>query len=98
MIDLREIHPLTDFKRNAKEYVTRLKESKTPVVLTINGRAELVVQDAKSYQELLDHIDALELNAAIEEGEADVRAGRTISLEQFEAEVNAKYGLRRKAS
>ena len=95
MIDLREVHPLTDFQRNAKEYVGRLKGSKTPLVLTINGRAELVVQDAVSYQALLDRLEALELEAAIE---ADVRAGRTRSLEQFASETGAKYGLRRKAS
>ena len=98
MIDLREVHPLTDFQRNAKEYVGKLKDSKTPLVLTINGRAELVVQDAVSYQALLDRLEALELEAAIEAGEADVRAGRTRSLEQFASETGAKYGLRRKAS
>jgi hypothetical protein len=35
----------------------RLKEKKSPLVLTVNGRAELVVQDAASYQEMLDRLE-----------------------------------------
>ena len=31
-----------------------------PLVLTINGRAEVVVQDAEAYQELLDRVEAIE--------------------------------------
>ena len=54
MIDLRNIYSLSDFQRNTREHVRRLKRTRRPQVLTINGRAELVVQDAGSYQELLD--------------------------------------------
>ena len=45
MIDLREVRSVTEFQRNLKGYVGRLKEKKTPLVLTVNGRAELIVQD-----------------------------------------------------
>ena len=97
MIDLREVRSVTDFQRNAKEYVGKLKDSKSPLVLTVNGRAEVIVQDVVTYQEMLDRLEALELEAAIEAGEADVRAGRTRSLDQFDSEVSSKYELRRKA-
>jgi hypothetical protein len=50
MLDTREIHPLTGFLRNHKAHVTRLKETQAPEVLTVNGKAEVVVQDAASYQ------------------------------------------------
>jgi len=46
MIDLREVRSVTEFQRNIKDYVGRLKQRRTPLVLTVNGRAELVVQDA----------------------------------------------------
>ena len=53
MLDLnRDIHPLTDFKRNTAAFLEQLRETGEPVVLTINGKAELVVQDARSYQKL----------------------------------------------
>ena len=47
MIDLREVRSVTEFQRNIKDYVGRLKKNKSPLVLTVNGRAELVVQDAR---------------------------------------------------
>ena len=50
----QDIQSLTDFKRNTPEFLRRLKETGHPVVLTINGKAELVVQDAASYQKLFD--------------------------------------------
>ncbi len=50
----RDIHSLTDFKKNTPEFLRQLKETGDPVILTINGKAELVVQDAASYQKLLD--------------------------------------------
>ena len=58
MINLsRDIHSLTDFKRNTTEFVQRLKQTKHPLVLTVNGKAELVIQDAESYQKLLDAVE-----------------------------------------
>lgn len=50
----RDIHPLTDFKRNTSDFIAQLKQTGEPVVLTINGKAELVVQDAASFQKLMD--------------------------------------------
>lgn len=54
MIDLKDIHSLTEFQRNVKDHVHYLKETGRPEVLTINGKAELVVQDAEAYQRLAD--------------------------------------------
>lgn len=62
MVNLKDIYSLTEFQRNAKEHVRHLKETGRPEVLTINGRAELVVQDAEAYQQLLDlaaHAEAI---------------------------------------
>ena len=53
MLDIaKDIQSLSHFKRNATEVVARMKESGNPVVLTVNGRAEIVVQDAAAYQRL----------------------------------------------
>lgn len=48
MINLENIHPLTDFKRNVKQFIEHIKTTKSPLVLTVNGKAEIVVQDAIS--------------------------------------------------
>ena len=56
MLDTREIHSLTDFLRNHKAHVAPLKETQAPEVLTVSGKAEVVVQDAASYQIMLDRL------------------------------------------
>ncbi|NER27569.1 MAG: type II toxin-antitoxin system Phd/YefM family antitoxin [Symploca sp. SIO1C4] len=60
MIKLQDIHSLTEFKRNASNYVERIRETKAPMVLTINGEAAVIVQDALSFQHLLDRLQQLE--------------------------------------
>ena len=75
MINLANIHSVTDFQRNPKGILRKLKESKSPVVLAVNGKAELVVQDAESYQALLDKVQAAEDLEAIREGLAQSLAG-----------------------
>jgi PHD/YefM family antitoxin component YafN of YafNO toxin-antitoxin module len=93
MLDTRDIHPLTDFLRNHKAHVTRLKETHAPEVLTVNGKAELVVQDAESYQRMLDRLHHLETIAAIQEGMASAERGELKPATQVFAEMRARYGL-----
>jgi prevent-host-death family protein len=68
MLKLEDIYSLTDFQRNTREHVVRLRESGRPSVLTVNGRAEVVVQDAASYQELVERMERAEAILAIQEG------------------------------
>jgi prevent-host-death family protein len=68
MLNLEDIYSLTDFQRNTREHVRRLQESRRPTLLTVNGRAEVVVQDAASYQELMERIERAEAILAIQEG------------------------------
>ena len=92
----KDIHSLSDFKRKTPELLDQMRESGRPVVLTINGKAEIVVQDAASYQRLLDHMEEIETLAGIKRGLADVKAGRTTPLEKFEKEFRRKHGLQRR--
>jgi PHD/YefM family antitoxin component YafN of YafNO toxin-antitoxin module len=57
MIDLKNVRSLSDFQRNTKAHIRRLKKTGKPQVLTVNGEAELVVQSADAYQQLLDAAD-----------------------------------------
>ena len=59
-INLQNIQTLTDFKRNAKDYVEKIKLTKSPLVLTVNGKAEVVVQEAQEFQQMLDRLQNLE--------------------------------------
>jgi uncharacterized protein (DUF2236 family) len=56
MIDLsRDIWSLTDFvRKKTTELQRRLKETGNPIVLTVNGKAEFVIQHVDAYQRLVD--------------------------------------------
>lgn len=86
----RDIHPLTNFKRNTSDFLAQLKETGEPVVLTINGKAELVVQDVASYQKLIDianRADEMEsLRIAIEE----MKAGQGRPIEAMFTEMETR--------
>lgn len=97
MINLRNIRSLSDFQRNAKEHIKRLKKTGKPEVLTVNGQAELVVQDAASYQKLLDMLDRLDAIDAIAEGLRQADRGEGIPLEEFDAKMRKKYGIPRRS-
>lgn len=64
----RDINSLSNFKRNTSNFIDRLKETKSPLVLTVNGVSELVVQSAEGYQELLNRIEYLETTVGLQQG------------------------------
>lgn len=92
----RDIHPLTDFKRNTSEFLAQLKQTGQPVVLTINGKAELVVQDARSYQRLLEIAERLETIQAVKERLASIERGEGNPVDEvfdaLEKEFQPKTG------
>ena len=54
------IRSLSDFKPKTSELIARLKATGDPLVLTINGSAEVVEQDAEAYQQLLERVETIE--------------------------------------
>jgi prevent-host-death family protein len=92
----RGIDSMTNFKRQTAEYLERLRKTGEPVVLTVNGKAQVVVQDAAAYQELLEaaaKADRAETVAAIRQGLADVKAGRTKPARAALRLLATKYGI-----
>jgi len=75
MIQLEEICSLREFQRDAKRHIQRLKRTGRPEAITVNGRAEVVIQDATSYQRLLDLTAQAEAIAAVHEGLESMRRG-----------------------
>ncbi len=89
-ISLKDVESLTAFKRNTAEYVKKIKKSGTPLVLTINDKVELVVQDTESYQRMLEALDRAEVIEAVREGLGSVRQGKTMSLDGFDKEMRKR--------
>jgi len=59
MIRPEDIGPLTDFNRKTKAHLKRLKRTGRPELLTVNGKAEVVVQNASAYERLLKSLEKL---------------------------------------
>jgi len=84
------IHSLTDFQRNAKKHISRMRKSGRPQVLTVNGRAEVVVQDAKAYQEILERLDYWEAVEGIKGGLAGISQSEGVPASEALAQIRRK--------
>jgi prevent-host-death family protein len=73
----KDIQPMTTFRNNSAEIMQHLKATKRPVVLTVNGKAAAVVQDAEAYQQLLDLAAGANAAEGIRQGLEDAARGRT---------------------
>jgi len=92
MLDItKDIQSLTTFRRRSGAFMKQLKKSKRPVVLTVNGKAAAIVQDAKAYQRLLDLAARAEAEEGIRRGLEDVKKGRTRPVREFFAEFEARH-------
>ncbi|HBI46354.1 MAG TPA: prevent-host-death family protein [Planctomycetales bacterium] len=97
MIDLsQDIHSLSDFKRKTTEFMARMKKSGNPLVLTIHGKAELVVQDAANYQRLLELAERGEMMEFLRESREDVEAGRSEPALEALERLGKKHKLNQK--
>ena len=91
MLDIaKDIQSLSHFKRNTAAVMKQMKESGHPVVLTVNGKAEVVVQDAAAYQRLLELAEKAEMMEFLREAKADADAGRTVPAREFLASLGKK--------
>jgi len=91
----KDIQPLTTFRRRSADFLKQIKKSKRPVVLTVNGKAAAVVQDAEAYQRLLDIAARADAREGIRQGLEDARKGRMRSVEEFFQEFEARHGIPR---
>jgi hypothetical protein len=72
---------------NTPEFLRQLKKTGQPVVLTINGKAELVVQDTASYQKLLEIAERVEELEALRKAVEEMKAGKGTPVEEMFEEM-----------
>ena len=96
MLDITtDIQSLTTFRRCSGDLMKQLKKSKRPMVLTVNGKAAAVVQDAAAYQRLLDLAARADAGEGIRQGLEDAHKGKLQPARQFFDEFEAAHGLPR---
>lgn len=79
----KDIRPLTEFKRHTARFMSRLKETGQPSVLTVNGKPELVVMDAQAWQDLQDRLEFNGTVAGIRKGLDQAGAGQGVEASAF---------------
>ncbi len=93
----RDIDSLTHFKRNTSEVIEQLKATGEPIVLTVNGRAEVVVQDAAAYQRMLELVEQAEAIAGINKGLASMQRGEGVALDKAANKLRRKHKIPKRA-
>lgn len=96
MFKTEDICSLSDFTRNAKRHAEHLRETRRPEVLTLNGSAELVVQNAEAYQELLDRMDELETLLALDEAAGEIERGEVVPAGEMITRLRKEFGMPRR--
>jgi prevent-host-death family protein len=96
MLDIgQDIQSLSDFKRNTPKYLEQMKQTGRPLVLTINGRAALVVQDAESFQATMERLARAEEVAAIRKGMEEFERGEGRPARKALETLRKKHGIPR---
>lgn len=75
-----DIRSVTELKRKTREILNQARQTGRPVVLTVNGRADAVLMDAKTFEK---HLSASNVAKLLAPAEDDVRAGRTRPIRSF---------------
>jgi prevent-host-death family protein len=96
MLDItKDIQSITTFRRLSGKFLKQLKKSKRPVVLTVNGKAAVVVQDAETYQRLLDIAAGANAEEGLRQGLDDAAYGRSRPTKTVFDEIRHKQGIPR---
>ena len=75
-----DIRSVTDLKRNTREILDHLHVTGRPVILTVNGKADSVLLDVRTYEKLLQKGNLAGLLAP---AKRDVESGRTRPMREF---------------
>ena len=91
----KDIQPMTTFRNHSAEVMEHLRKTGRPAILTVNGKAAAVVQDAESYQRLLDLAADASFDESLRQAREDIAHGRTTSARDLFAQLRTEYGLPR---
>ena len=82
-----DIGPVTYLKSRAADLLDQLNKTHRPVVITQNGKATAVIQEAESYERTKTAIGLLKL---LVQGEGDVRSGKIYDQDEMFDRIGRK--------
>jgi len=93
IVDLTNIYSLSDFQRNTRDHIEKLKQTGAPAVLTVNGQAEVVVQSAEAYQKLLEDQELLQSMRTISRSLEQAKRGEGRPMREFLEALASEHGI-----
>ena len=92
----RDIQTLSEFKQNASKMVKQVQETKQPLVLTVNGKPAIVLQDPDSFQRMADSIEYNETVTILRQRLADIdNSDQWPTHQEVFDQIRKKYNIRR---
>ncbi len=76
----QDILPVTEFKKRAKEVMSQVHKTGRPVVLTVHGKADSVLVDAKQYEQQQQDYELLK---QLVQAEKEIAQGKFVSAKQL---------------
>ncbi len=96
MLDItKDIQSLTTFRRNSGKFMKQLKQDKRPIILTVEGKVEAVLQDAATYHRLMDIVARADAREGIRQGMDDLARGQHRPAREALEEFRTKHGIPR---
>jgi len=82
----QDIQPLSEFRKHAADFITKIKNQKRPIVLTQHGKSAAVLVDVSEYQRMIDKIDLMD---ELIEAERQIAKGEVISHQEAKNLIKA---------
>lgn len=95
MVPDGEIYALSDFQRNARSHIRRLRKTGRPEILTVNGKAAVVIQDAATYRRAMAAAARAAEIAAVDAALEQMNAGLGVPLEEADQQLRKEFARRR---
>ncbi|MES2019229.1 MAG: type II toxin-antitoxin system Phd/YefM family antitoxin [Pseudomonadota bacterium] len=81
---LQNIQPISFLKTNTSDVIKQVQLTHEPVMITVNGKVQAVVQDALSFQQTQEQLALLRILAL---GKQQINEGRVVDHDDFFAEL-----------
>jgi len=80
----QDIRPLSEFRKDAADFIDRINKQKRSIVLTQHGKSAAVLVDVSEYQRMVDKIDLME---ELIEAERQIARGNVVSHEEAKKRI-----------
>ena len=88
IIPTEDIRSLSDFRSNVSSFISHVRESKRPMILTQHGRSAAVLIDVGAYEALVERAELLE---DIRHAEAEIKEGKGIPHSEVKADLLSRF-------